>query len=607
MKIIHQNKIVCIKLIGLLLAVIAVTFMASTALATDLSKESKESKEIDSRRSTAVALNYCRASFCRIRKNPTKQVMVEERDQILNNLNLNEIADEEVVKLYTGVLEEIADVQLAEKEQVIMGKVHTRAFTEKLALNTFALGAELTTFQYGSAIRTGANSWWDYRNMQINKDRDYLRIEKQRVNKIVNKSSLFLDTFWKLARKKNIPDRWLVRSTDLHRLEVARNEKDPQVRLRIFKRMERFMECYPPYWYYVARTHQALGQNAEAAIIYQRLADTGEGHFRKDEMLAAGLANLAAIQAYGGKPEALETALKALEYDTDAWEVNLICAKILEAHGNLADAEDAILRNLDVDLEKIQSQTSLLALYYRTNNKEKLVKQLSDPEVVAIVPSPALLLCLSILDKNQIPAKAIERVNNSFVATVDLNFGMDDIVIQASPSWQLQFAKLTIVANGKEVEPKFQVASNGFSEARFANFIERGTPLNSSADLLTAKMKIVYPNQKPFYIHLNQIAGTSGISRNPTGRFSKSYPAGKNRLVVTGVEIGKTMLSFLPQDQNVGKPVSQTHLKKLQSPSIRKTSSKPHQVLKPIPRITPLGVQEFPIRSSEKEKQESIQ
>ncbi len=604
MKIIQNNKTVCIKLLSLILAIIAVTFMANTALATD---SSKDSKEIDSRRSTAVALNYCRASFCRIRKTPTKQVMVEERDKILNNLNLNEIADEEVVKLYTGVLEEIADVQLAEKEQVIMSKVHSRAFTEKLALNTFALGAELTTFQYGSAIRTGANSWWDYRNMQINKDRDYLRIEKQRVNKIVNKSSLFLDTFWKLARKKNIPDRWLVRSTDLQRLEVARHEKNPQVRLRIFKRMERFMECYPPYWYYVARTHQALGQNAEAAIIYQRLADTGEGHFRKDEMLAAGLANLAAIQAYEGKPEALETALKALEYDTDAWEVNLTCAKILEAHGNLADAEDAILRNLDVDLEKIQSQTSLLALYYRTNNKEKLVQQLSDPEVVAIVPSPALLLCLSILDKNQIPAMAIERVNNSFVATIDLNFGMDDIVIQASPSWPLQFAKLSIVANGKEVEPKFQVASNGFSEARFVNFIERGTPLNSSADLLTAKIKMVYPNQKPFYIHLNQIAGTSGISRNPTGRFSKSYPAGKNRLMVTGVEIGKTMLSFLPQDQNVGKPVSQTLLKKLHNSPIRKTSSKPHQVLKPIPRITPLGIQELPIRSSEKEKQESIQ
>ena len=40
-------------------------------------------KNPDSRdRSTAVALNYCRASFHRIRKNPSKRVMLEEQEKL---------------------------------------------------------------------------------------------------------------------------------------------------------------------------------------------------------------------------------------------------------------------------------------------------------------------------------------------------------------------------------------------------------------------------------------------------------------------------------------------------------------------------------------------
>ena len=42
-------------------------------------------------RATAVALNYCRTSFHRIRRHPNKQVLVEERERILDNLNLNGI------------------------------------------------------------------------------------------------------------------------------------------------------------------------------------------------------------------------------------------------------------------------------------------------------------------------------------------------------------------------------------------------------------------------------------------------------------------------------------------------------------------------------------
>ena len=66
---------------------------------------------------TAVALNYCRAAFHHIRKTPTKAMLVQQQEQILNNLNLDGINDPELIRLYTAVLDEIGDVEIADRER----------------------------------------------------------------------------------------------------------------------------------------------------------------------------------------------------------------------------------------------------------------------------------------------------------------------------------------------------------------------------------------------------------------------------------------------------------------------------------------------------------
>src|SRR4051812_25609610 len=80
--------------------------LASAALTSAAAPARAASPEELVRRSTAVTLNYCRASFHRIQKSQSVHVLVEEQEKILNNLDLNGIADQEVVKLYTGVLVE---------------------------------------------------------------------------------------------------------------------------------------------------------------------------------------------------------------------------------------------------------------------------------------------------------------------------------------------------------------------------------------------------------------------------------------------------------------------------------------------------------------------
>jgi hypothetical protein len=477
---------------------------------TCLSDESCELTK-DERLEAAVALNYCRAAFHRIRQNPTKEVLVQEEEKILNNLNLNGINDPEVIRLYTGVLDEIGTVEIADRERVILRDQYRRNVAQKLTWNILAFSSALATAQVGSAIKIGADSWWDYRSSTTDRDREMLRIERQQMAGVVRKSSEFLDTFWKLAQRKNIPDRWLVRCTDLDKLDRAMREPDPEVRLRILRRMEPFMEAYPPYWYYVARTQQALGNWRTASETYQELADLGGGHFRRDDMLASGLANRAAIEDYLGNGTAVAIAEEALRYSTEVWEANLLCARVLERHDRLAAAEDAILRNLDVGLETTHSRVFQLSLYYHSGQRGKLVELLEDPQILADLPMSAVVRCAVLLGP-ETPEMVMRLVEQSLQGQARMTFGRDDFVLTASPAWQLHLAKATLVSGGIEVAQADVLFAKHSHQLRFPAPQDWGTPL-AAAGSRDVALHLTYPDQSAIRISFGQPADTPSSER----------------------------------------------------------------------------------------------
>lgn len=442
---------------------------------------------------TAVALNFCRAAFHRIRKEPTRLVLAQEQEKILNNINLDGIADREVITLYTSVLDEINQIGVADYERKLVRQHHGTTLQRKLAFDALAIGADLATAQYGNAIRSGANSWWDFRTIQYQRESDLLKIDKARFTAVVQKSSQFLDTFWQMSQKKHIPDRWLVRSDDLDALDGAMREQDAEVRLRVLKRMEPFMEAYPPYWYYLGRTQQELGQLFAASATYDYLAELGRGHFRKDDMLATGLANKASIQEYLHQPGAADTALKALDYSTEVWEANLVCARILQRHQKFAAAEDAILRNLDVELERAQSRVFLVALYEASDQRDKLLRVLSDPQVVAELPAPILLRCAARLGPDATPPHLLQTVTASLEGQPRVLFGPDDFLLKASPHWMLHLATIEVRYQG-ELLPTPEVTAGASSyQLRYTGRFEWGTPLSAAA-APEFDVRVAYPD-----------------------------------------------------------------------------------------------------------------
>lgn len=458
-------------------------------------------------RETAVALNYCRAAFHRIRRYPAPQTLREEQEKILNNLNLSRLADPEVIQLYTSVLDEINQMGLADKEQRLNKGSYQNNVTRKLTWDAVALGADLATGQVGNAVRTGANSWWDYRSMTYQRDSESFKIEKNRLNAVVQKSSQFLDTFWKLAQKKKIPDRWLVRGDDLDALEVAMRESDAEVRLRVLKRMEPFMEAYPPYWYYVGRTQQELGHLPVAINTYGRLENLGRGHFRKDDMLATALANRAAIEEFAGDPNAVTTARVALDYSTDVWEANLICARVLQRQGDSLAAEDAILRNLDTDIETSYSRVFLASLYIKDGEKTKLAKFLASPEVVSTLPAPILLQSASLLGTDATPDAVIRSVVASLQAYPRQQRGGEELMVRASSVWQLHIAQMRVYHNRDALQPAQVVAHDGYHDLRFTSSTSASSGQEGSGDMYYIEM--TYPDKTILRMGLSQAASRS--------------------------------------------------------------------------------------------------
>lgn len=466
------------------------------------------------RRSAAVALNYSRAAFHRIRRNPSLRVLEEEQEKILNHLNLNEIADEEVLKLYSSVLDEIAQIQLADRERELLKGKHRQQFQSQLAFSALALSTQMATAQFTSAVKTGATSWWDFRNFSTNRDLDLHRIDKERMNKLVEKSSKFLDVSWKMARDRQIPDRWLVRGDDLDQLETAWQEPDPTVRLRVLKRMEPFMECYPPYWYYVARTEQALGQMSHASQTYQQLAVIGKGHFRKDEMLAAGLANRALILAYLQDDQAPAIARQALAASSEVWEANLICASVLQRHHDYETAEDAILRNLDVELESEQSRIALVTLYHDSNDRTKLAQQMSQLEVVKALPANVLAQCAAKLGETETPPLLAQVLERSLQAAPRYNLGRDDLVIQATSNWQLERASRIALQWGEGVIINPKLTPQADSVMATFEGIGEFTSYNGRNDVPLLSLSIEYPDAAPVKLTLQLSHSNNGAVEN---------------------------------------------------------------------------------------------
>ena len=509
----------------LFLVLSAQPLMADEATATDDEAAAREA----TRRAVAVTMNYCRASLHRIRSYPTKQVLLEEQQRILNNLNLNRIEDPEVIALYRSVLDEISQVEITERERNAIEARFRSGVQRQISTDFFVIGAQVATGQLGNVIRSGANSWWDYRSQEIRRESDAWKVEKAEFTGVVSRSGTFLDSFWKLSRKNELPDEWLLRDQDLDRLTVVLRESDPDRRMRMLQRMERFMTCYPPYWYYRARTAQQLNRLAEALETYQTLAELGNGHFREDEMLAGTMANVALLQQKLDVGDPTESARTAFRYSGRNWEANLVCAWILGQHEDFEEAEDRLLCNLDENLEEDQTSVALVSLYYHSQNRDKLAALLEREQIVHRIPIPGLLLCAQMMGSETLPEPARVYLASTLTA-VTRNSAQGRMTISAAGTWKLSDARVRVQSGGGFWQ------LSGYRPTEFGLEAHFTTAARETTDPATAgqpiRLEVAWPDTPPIQITLqSRTNGAAAPARSLPG-----LPWGQTTEVVFGIE-----------------------------------------------------------------------
>ena len=530
---------------------IIIALLSIVLLSSGLYADENAAHEESVRRTTAVALNYCRAALHRIRRQADKSVFLEEQTRILNNLDLNRIEDPEVISLYKSILDEISQVEISDRERVVIDEQFRRNVHRQLGTNFFVIGAQVATGQLGNAVQSGASSWWDYRNNEVRRDSDQWKVEKTEFTSLMSRSSVFLDSFWRLSQKNSIPDKWLIRDQDLDQLGHVLNDKDAEARLRKLKRMERFMECYPPYWYYVARTQQQLGLNDEAMDTYQRLTDIGSGHFRQDDMLATSMANMALLQEMQGHPDAARTAARVMDYSIRNWESNLICAWVLGRHAEYDNAEELILCNLDEGVEREQSRVALVSLYYHSENKTKLAELLDDESVVRDVPIPGLLLSARLLGSDSMPRVAQDYLVATLTASVRRTSRGDTVTLAASPGWKLQDARPEVASGNQPFQAVGYRAGQLGLHAGFVPTPSSETPADEANSI---RLVLNYPGTPAIHITLHKQliserttivqrgpfpSGIGGLNLRPVPR-----TASDSRFEISEIELEGVRLTF---------------------------------------------------------------
>jgi hypothetical protein len=223
-----------------------------------------------------------------------------------------------------------------------------------------------------------------------------------------------------------------------------------------------------------------------------------------------------------------------------------MCAYVLGSNGRPLEAEDAILRNLDVGLEREQSSLALTALYVSTANVDKLRERLADPSIVRRLPVPLLIRAANVLGPQNVPETLVGRLASSLAAHYELAFGPDDFVLITAPQWNLQSSEMSLIVGDEAHRHSTIALMPGRSEVRFARIGEFGHLLRGSAIPPNATLVVRYPGTPIVHLRLDRRAESASngatLASFPVVDMFGTPPFSGRRynLVLVSIEIGET-------------------------------------------------------------------
>ena len=185
------------------------------------------------------------------------------------------------------------------------------------------------------------------------------RLERSELEECNELQQRLLASSWNLWNKYNFPDEYMLKQDMLGYFYGAVQEKDPEKSQRMLRSLEYDFAVYPPYWFYRAKSAQALGNDDEAERCFARFNEVWRPVLRRDPyMLEAAKYRIVKLSKSGKSLDEIRPAvieqLRIAERNTapNDWADNLF---IGIAYYFMGEKDRGILRvmsNVDRGHEK---------------------------------------------------------------------------------------------------------------------------------------------------------------------------------------------------------------------------------------------------------------
>ncbi|WP_286978981.1 MULTISPECIES: hypothetical protein [Aminobacterium] len=301
------------------------------------------------------ALNYCTYSLSKIVSYNDKVVLTFEYDNIINNLNLNAIPDEEIVKLLAKLMDTLKDEIISDRKRERL----QRSYQKKMERTFFNLlaGVKVSPSDVVSAAVTAVSSmgsmYVNYqRQLEEYKTENELMIESlddEKLNSLNVIRKDLLTASWSIIKKYNLDDHYRLTEKQINEFVESVKAGNSDIQHRRLERLLRdntAFEAFPPFWY-----HFALSKQNDADFVHScldKFLSTHRPIFRKDPLWASVLMEKIRLNETRDHQQVLSDLEEIIRQSHNADWQNFLFAGVTYAQLNKMDeAKDCLQRNID--------------------------------------------------------------------------------------------------------------------------------------------------------------------------------------------------------------------------------------------------------------------
>ncbi len=334
----------------------------------------------------ALALNYCRASLCKIVSYNDRIVVDEEYSNIINNIDLTKIRDEEITNLIRELADSISPFKLQEGDKErFLGKYERKATTAVyLSLSgadalfygnggdPFVLAA-MDLVQTGGAYEDYTGNMEDYRKAF---GENLWKLEKDAVVGLKDIQKDFLETCWRLMKQHGRPEDWRVTEEQMEHYVNVLKDGDQERKLRELRIIEGDFKTYPPFWYHYGRAAQGRAEVNLALTAYQTIERLHKGLLREDHLYSSALMNRIQLLDDENEEGEIERCLMEIAGNSPQdWRKNIFCAIKFSEYMEYEAATERLITNIENQKNIPLSMRVLGEIYMKQTNVSFLRRQ----------------------------------------------------------------------------------------------------------------------------------------------------------------------------------------------------------------------------------------